>query len=295
MSPTLVCPHPQRCAGARTHRAGSAAARACAVSGSRAFPPAPFAPTTPTAGDDHGAALAPSATVAALAAQRQIAVAGYQNLPHDPRGYGKELAGAMASSLAEGEASGWSTGCGSPHPVGGYHERLVIVETSMVAIVHRDDQGRRHRTDGPAEITFDRTGDLDVAVWSHHGQYHRVSGPAVVFGCNSQAPARFFLNDVEAGIGPLDHGATMAAREQPFDLFVSMTVRGVTPTAAVFWLAVGHALGDHEAAAGLREGGADAALCASAAMAGVRDVNTLAQVGHGRLPPSWAMAGLAGA
>lgn len=48
----LTCPHPQRCAGARTHRAGSAAARRCAsarpapAAALAGAPPAPLQPTS---------------------------------------------------------------------------------------------------------------------------------------------------------------------------------------------------------------------------------------------------------
>ena len=46
---------------------------------------------------------------------------------------------------------------------------------------HRDEEGRRHREDGPAVVWDDGT-----EVWYRHGQWHREDGPAVVYSDGSE-------------------------------------------------------------------------------------------------------------
>lgn len=220
-------------------------------------------------------------------------MAGYENLPHDRHTKDKkELAHALRSALAEADPPGWTSGCGSPHPTGGYHERLVIAGSARVVIRYRDDLERTHRDDGPAEITLYRDGGLAVALWMRHDKSHREDGPSSVFESDSQDPPCFYLDNVKLGIGAFDHGVTMAAREQPFELFAAMTAEGIAPTTAVSWIAVGHALGDHDGAADLRESGASGEACLEAVRAGVEDLQVIAAVGRGELPLSWASAGL---
>lgn len=210
---------------------------------------------------------------------------------YDARASSAQVTAGLRAALAANDPRGWTSGCGTPHPSGGYHDLLVIAQQFSVMIRYRDEHSQTHREDGPAEVSFDVDACLVEATWARHGQLHREDGPSTLHADPSRH-LRFHLRDVELGEGFFTPGTTAAGRARAGADFAAMISEGDTPAQAISWLAVGAALGDPGLAQGLREAGAGADACRSATDTGITDADVVAEVGHGRLPLSWALAGL---
>lgn len=283
------CPHPGRCGGARSHRAGSAAASACARAVGQAGPARASAPPAPGRQEAATGANLQQAHRAIWARENQAVAHLPQRANARSRG---ELESALLQALAAGDPPGWTPGCGQPHPTGGYTTRTLWVSQGTAEVEHRDASGARHNEAGPAYLVLDADSGLRQASWHIHGQRHRTDGPAQMIAASKLNPGtvRFVVE------GKAVHGVRDLSEEQEASArYADLLEGGAAPGEAIAWMAVGHRAGDHEVALGLRGDGADASLCLQAVNAGVTGAATLAEVGHGRLPLSWALAGAQGA
>lgn len=288
MSAASPCLNPARCAGAKSHRAGSAAASACRAAGARpgvsSVPgPAPSSPMTAERDQRQVHASAHAELIAAMSRE-------WKDLPARGRNAAGRHKAELKAALAAGDPSGWSPGCGRAHPVGGYHDRVVMVGKGLTSITYHDAQGRLHREGGPARaiLSLTRAGvGVEETSWHRDGQIHREDGPAWAWA-RVEALPRFYLdgNEIEERPQARTSGDTLLVH------WGSHLEAGASRAEATRWTAVGSATDDHDLAAHLREAGADAHLCAGAAAAGITDAATLSEIGHGRLPLSWAAAGL---
>lgn len=64
----------------------------------------------------------------------------------------------------------WTSGCGRPHPFGGYHEVSQEQAWHERYTFYWDADGKLHRTDGPAAITINGRDRLRTESWHHHGK-----------------------------------------------------------------------------------------------------------------------------
>lgn len=281
MRVTTTCPTPTTC-GATSHRAGTAAAARCAA---RLF----------RRGRALARATAPGGVnqdlyLAAHTALIAETIAPYADLPHDQRADPETVRGLIQAALSDVDARAghsWTSGDG-PHPTGGYHHRTLSVEDKHLFLRYRGADSKVHRADGPADVVMDRGGALIKAGWYHHGQHHSEFGPSLLDARAEVAP-RFHHHDAEIGDVP---GASGGRGAELSVRLAAHRAAGASAREAMSWLVVGEALDDHVGAVELREAGADADLCLQAARAGVGDLAVLAEVGHGRTPLSWAVAGL---
>lgn len=197
----------------------------------------------------------------------------------------EDVGAALELHLEErGCADGWSPHSRRAHPTGGYTTRQVFeAMAGGVAVAHLDAYGELHRSDGPAHLTYDQRGRLAQAKWIQRARAHRGDGPAEL------APRRA----AGSRLGFALHGAALSEHMVGPSLeacYLSLRALGLDGEQAMAWVVVDCHLG-HLAAVDLREAGADAALARAGAQAGL-DEQALAEVAHGRLPISWASAGL---
>lgn len=269
MSATVVCHHPNWCKVKR-HVAGTAAALACAKTAmSRA--PAKTAPPAPA----HRAN-----PEQALIAQVQAALPAWE--PYQFSAQGREASATKAWAGGDGD---WTSGCGRPHPTGGYHRRRVTAmgrgDLQSVQVHHFDADGKEHREDGPAFVELGHRGQITLARWLRHQVSHREDGPARVEP-GAKPACDFYLE-----------GRWLGTREDGFSsgrAFADMVEAGAQPAEAVGWLEVIGALGE-ETTNSLREDGVQVETACRCVGAGVLDPETIAAVARGELPISWASAG----
>lgn len=280
MSASLPCPNPARCGGAKSHRARSAAALACASARSL--------PATAPGAPPPSPAPATSQRAGARWTRAQSRVADQLE----------------AGWAIEDEAAGWDSDSGQPHPAGAYTSRSIRPDTygrqgpAGVQVSYFLD-GRLHRQDGPAGTYLNADGSVDGWYYLLHGQAHRADGPAMGgVGQSLQyrlADRGVHPREVEAGVrarlselgaDPAAIDAWYEAIEAGHTRFFALPRRqpaipgGDTPEDLVY------------AALAASDGGADAARATAAALAaGIFAADTLAEIATGRLPLSWAVAG----
>lgn len=277
MSATVACPHPQRCGGARSHRATSAAARWCAQGGQpppTLWPsPASGALTPPQPGPVRALALAEAGVpvfeaVDAISVQRQVRAL----VETDP-------------------GSGWTSGCGQPHPSGGYAVREVWGEGSKTVMSHVDADGEHHREDGPAVVRWSPVGALEYAAWFRDGKLHRGDGPAVIVagGDGEPSQASFFHRDHAGGHFPILLGDDTET-SSTLSRWAGLVEEGHSPASAMGWVRLTAKAGRH-VVSDLAASGGDGELAIAAWAAGVRG-GDLEAVARGELALAWAVAGL---
>lgn len=316
-TPTVVCPHPVRCAGARTHRAGSAAATACRTGGASTNGPA-LAPTPPPplqadVGARAEVEVAPSPAAAAGHDEPEVAAAMHHRmrelhagLTHGDAMGAYELAAQQVWTLEDvvGEAlaqrdraDGWDPKSGQPHPSGGYTEREVHVndngEGTFVSVRYLREGARyseSHREDGPAFVIYDSNGHLTR--WQHNlgGRVHREDGPAEWrAGKTDRGAGRvdFAYHDGDEGPDGLRWWDKVPAGVERMNVLVA---QGASSQEIARWLHFESLVG-RRATRALLAAGVGARSAVDCARAGVGEAKTIIAVSRGELPLSWAVAG----
>lgn len=223
--------------------------------------------------------------------------AAHPRISYDRQVSSSKARADFAAGLAALDDLDWAPPSGSrateaPHPTGGYHQRIVVVMGHSATVRHLDAAGDLHRGDGPAEVITYSDGAVARASWYRYDQRHNEAGPSVIFS-RHHLPPHFHTGGVElCQPTATTPRAAAVARRACLVVWAAHRAAGASAREATRWLAVGAAIGDHGAAEHLRAQGGDAQACAAAAAAGVNDALTMAEVGHGRLPLSWAIAGL---
>lgn len=106
-------------------------------------------------------------------------------------GSGQEMLTGMVDVMdAQDAGSGWTSGCGRPHPLGGYHHREVRTGRDHFEVLCLDENADRHRDDGrPAMLSISTETGLLSAIWSANGHRHRADGPTTIRGPASRSAA----------------------------------------------------------------------------------------------------------
>lgn len=211
----------------------------------------------------------------------------------DARAFAAELAQAYASS----DPQGWTSGCGLPHPLGGYHSREITAEgvhpdalddsPQSVVISHLDAGGRPYRTDGFAKIDI-RSYGVVGATWCADSMFVRQDGPGFLKEAMRTFDAKV---PASASAGFSNARGVVSESKGAYSRFVAACAAGASAAQAVEWLHVGAGIG-HDSARELQRAGGDATPIADLVGAGVLDMQTLTRVARGELPASWALAGL---
>lgn len=278
MSATLRCPHPPRCGGARSHRAGSAAAIACARA-TTSRPTAALAPAPVVAVDTSNHPIVRARRLAAELSARELLAAA----PAFPCDNARQVGAALREHFAAQDLSdGWNAFSGQPHPTGGYLARVVrpdVPAKGKTTVIYNGPNQSTHRADGPAWVVWDERGQVVTASWHHLSSRRREDGPA----------------HVEAGLSSkfrtaAGEVALVEGRDATAARFLALSDQvGLVGAAAMGWLRF-EAVAGRDAGEELIEAGMGWQDALDLAQRGTEEQTMLA-VARGELPMSWAVAG----
>lgn len=196
----------------------------------------------------------------------------------------QQRARQVLAAYAAGDPPGWTSGCGRPHPLGGFTHRSVTGAHASIHIDHHSAGAVSHRADGPAVVEVGPHGPT-FAAWRPPDGQLRTDGPQIVTSRAATArtgPLRYATFVLAGGVAVED--------SRCYDRFAAMLAAGAPRPQALTWLPLGSMLG-HTCAETLRTAGAQPEQMRALWEGGVEDLGVFLAVAAGTLPASWAIAG----